>query len=442
MASNNAFATRLKNAWNVFLEREKVDVAMRQEIGRASYYNPLRIRSIGSERSLVTAVYNRIAMDVAAFDIQHVRVDENKRYIATIESSLNNCLMVEANKDQTGRAFIQDVVMSMFDEGVVAIVPVDADFSPLQKNSYEIYSLRTGKVIEWYPEHVRIEVYNDTLGAKEKITLPKKIVGIIENPLYAVMNEPNSTMKRLISKLNLLDYTDENNSSSKLDLIIQLPYVIKSEARKKQAEERRASIEDQLTGSKYGIAYTDGTERITQLNRPVENTLLAQITYLTTMLYSQLGISEEVFTGKANPASMLNYYNRTVEPIVISIVDEIKRKFLTKTARTQGQTMMGFHDVFRLVPANELAEIADTLTRNEIVSSNEIRSILGMRPSNAPQADELRNKQMPPPNGDSSTSAMGSPDTADYDALIEETIAGIEADMLRILEEQDATITE
>lgn len=390
--------SRLKSAWNAFSKTDDEEIYSYKDLGFYSGANPTRPRlSGGSERSIVTAIYNRIAMDVAAFDISHVRVDENNRYLETVNSGLQNCLSIEANKDQTGRSFIQDVTLSLFDEGVVALVPVDTTSSPKNSGSFEIITMRTGKILDWFPNHVRVDLYNDTRGVRENVIIPKSIVGIIENPLYAIMNEPNSTLRRLIRKLILLDAIDEQSGSGKLDLIIQLPYIVKTEARQKQAEERRNAIEQQLSGSKYGIAYTDGTERITQLNRPSENNLLAQVTYLTGMLYNQLGISEDVFAGKADDKTMLNYYNRTVEPIVTAIIEEMRRKFLTKTARTQGQTLMGFKDVLRLVPANEMAEMADGFTRNEILTSNEIRSVLGMKPSSAPQADELRNKNMPAP---------------------------------------------
>jgi hypothetical protein len=339
-------------------------------------------------------VYNRLALDVSSIAIKHVRLDDNGRYIEEINSGLQNCLNLEANIDQTGRAFLQDVVMSMLDEGCVAIVPVDTTVNPAVSGSYEINTMRTGKILEWYPAHVRVRVYNDKKGIHEELTLPKSTIAIIENPLYAVINEPNSTMQRLIRKLNLLDVVDEQTSAGKLDLIIQLPYVIKSEARRKQAEERRKDIEMQLAGSKYGIAYTDGTERITQLNRPAENNLMKQVEYLTNMLYSQLGLTQSILEGSADEKTMLNYYNRTVEPIVSAIVDEIKRKFLTKTARAQKQSIMFFRDPFRLVPVENIAEIADKFTRNEIMTSNEIRQIVGMMPSKDPGADELRNKNL------------------------------------------------
>ena len=348
----------------------------------------------GNERSIVTSVYNRIALDAASIDIMHVQLDKDNRFESIRESALNECLTRNANIDQTGRAFIQDVVMSMLDEGCVAIVPVDTTFNPDITNSYDINTMRTAKIVEWYPAHVKVNLYNDRTGRKEDLILPKKTVAIIENPLYAVINEPNSTMQRLIRKLNLLDVIDEQSGSGKLDLIIQLPYVIKTDARRQQAEQRRKDIEMQLSGSKYGIAYTDGTERITQLNRSVDNNLMKQIEYLTSMLYSQLGITQAILDGSADDKTMLNYYNRTIEPIVSAIVDEIQRKFLTKTAITQKQAIAYFRDPFRLVPVNEIAEIADKFTRNEIMTSNEIRQIVGMKPSKDPNADELRNKNL------------------------------------------------
>ena len=385
--------SRLKHAWNAFMNRDPTEVDY--DIGPAYYYRPDRPRlTRGNERSIVTAVYNRIALDVSDIDIRHVRLDENGRYIEDIDSGLNNCLTVEANIDQTGKAFIQDVVMSMLDEGCVAIVPVDTTLNPKVTGSYDINSMRTGKIIQWYPQHVKVNLYNDKTGRNEEVTLPKSMVAIIENPLYAVMNEPNSTLQRLIRKLNLLDYVDEQTGAGKLDLIIQLPYVIKSNARRQQAEDRRADIERQLKGSKYGIAYTDGTERITQLNRPVENNLMKQIEYLTSMLYSQLGINQTVLDGTADEKTMLNYTNRSIGPIISAIVDEMKRKFLTKTARSQMQSIRYFKDPFKLVPVNEIAEISDKLTRNEIASSNEIRQIIGWKPSQDPAADELRNKNL------------------------------------------------
>ena len=385
---------RLQHAWNAFVYNDNT-YTNPQNLGGFSTFKPDRVHfSRGVEKSIVTSVYNRLALDVASLAIKHVRLDENGRYMEEVNSGLQNCLNVEANIDQTGRAFLQDVVMSMLDEGCVAIVPVDTTVNPAVSGSYEINTLRTGKILEWYPAHVRIRVYNDKKGVHEEVTLPKTSVAIIENPLYAVINEPNSTMQRLIRKLNLLDVVDEQTSSGKLDLIIQLPYVIKSEARRKQAEERRKDIEMQLSGSKYGIAYTDGTERITQLNRPAENNLMKQVEYLTSMLYSQLGLTQSVMDGSADEKTMLNYYNRTIEPIIAAIVDEMKRKFLTKTARSQKQTVMYFRDPFKLVPVNEIAEIADKFTRNEIMTSNEIRQIVGMKPADDPSADELRNKNL------------------------------------------------
>ena len=385
---------RLQHAWNAFVYNDN-SYTNPQNLGGFSTFKPDRVHfSRGVEKSIVTSVYNRLALDVASLAIKHVRLDENGRYMEEVNSGLQNCLNVEANIDQTGRAFLQDVVMSMLDEGCVAIVPVDTTVNPAVSGSYEINTMRTGKILEWYPAHVRIRVYNDKKGIHEELTLPKSSVAIIENPLYAVINEPNSTMQRLIRKLNLLDVVDEQTSSGKLDLIIQLPYVIKSEARRKQAEERRKDIEMQLSGSKYGIAYTDGTERITQLNRPAENNLMKQVEYLTSMLYSQLGLTQSIMDGSADEKTMLNYYNRTIEPIIAAIVDEIKRKFLTKTARSQRQTVMCFRDPFKLVPVNEIAEIADKFTRNEIMTSNEIRQIVGMKPADDPSADELRNKNL------------------------------------------------
>ena len=388
------FADRIKHGWNAFLNRDPT--YNYRDLGGPSYgYRPDRMRfTRGNERSIVTSVYNRIALDAASIDIMHVQLDKDNRFESIRESALNECLTRNANIDQTGRAFIQDVVMSMLDEGCVAIVPVDTTFNPDITNSYDINTMRTAKIVEWYPAHVKVNLYNDRTGRKEDLILPKKTVAIIENPLYAVINEPNSTMQRLIRKLNLLDVIDEQSGSGKLDLIIQLPYVIKTDARRQQAEQRRKDIEMQLAGSKYGIAYTDGTERITQLNRSVDNNLMKQIEYLTSMLYSQLGITQAILDGSADDKTMLNYYNRTIEPIVSAIVDEIQRKFLTKTAITQKQAIAYFRDPFRLVPVNEIAEIADKFTRNEIMTSNEIRQIVGMKPSKDPNADELRNKNL------------------------------------------------
>lgn len=389
------FIDRVSHAWNAFRRQDLNLPYTTPEAGMSSNYRPDRvILSLGNERSIVSSVYSRIAIDVSAIAIKHIRLDENNRYISTENSSLNECLTVEANKDQTGRALIHDTVISMFDEGVVAIVPVDTSVDPTVSNSYNILSLRVGKILEWYPSYIKVRLYNDNTGQHEDIMLPKKTVAIIENPLYAVMNQPNSTLKRLIYKLNLLDSIDEQSGSGKLDLIIQLPYAIKTTARQEQAEKRRKDIELQLSGSKYGIAYVDGTEKVTQLNRPAENNLMKQIEYLTSMLYSQLGITQSVFDGTADEKTMLNYYNRTVEPILTSITEEMLRKFLTKTARSQLQSIGYFREPFKLVPVNELADIADKFTRNEIMSSNEIRAIIGIKPSNDPKADELRNKNL------------------------------------------------
>lgn len=392
-----SFGSRLRHAWNTFMNRDPTYDY--QDTGPGYAQRPDRPRMTrGNERSIVTAIYNRIALDVASISVSHCRVDENDRYVETMKSSLNNCLNLEANIDQTGRAFMQDVVMSMLDEGCVAIVPVDTSLDPTKTGSYDILSMRTGRIIEWFPEHVRVRVYNEKKGRQEDIKVPKSMTAIVENPLYAVINEPNSTMQRLVRKLNLLDLIDEQSGSGKLDLIIQLPYVIKSPTRKKQAEERRADIEKQLSGSKYGIAYTDGTERITQLNRPIENNLLKQIEYLTEMLYSQLGISKAILDGTASEQELLNYQTRTIEPIISAIVDEMKRKFLTKTARSQSQTIKFFRDPFKLVPINNIADIADKFTRNEIATSNELRQFIGMKPSDDPKADELRNSNLNHPD--------------------------------------------
>ena len=388
-----SFGSRLKHAWNVFRSRDQTAESM--DAG-ASYYNrPDRPRfTRGNERSITTSVLNRIALDASAIDILHVRLDKNGRFLEEINSGLNNCLKLSANTDQTGRAFKQDVVMSMLDEGCVAIVPTDTTMNPKATDSYDIETMRVGKIIQWRPQHVQVRLYNEQTGKKEELWLPKKMVAIVENPLYAVMNEPNSTMQRLIHKLGLLDITDEQTASGKLDLIIQLPYVIKTDARRQQAENRRKDIEMQLAGSKYGIAYTDGTEKITQLNRSLDNNLMKQVEYLTNQLYSQLGITQTILDGTADEKTMLNYYSRTIEPIVSAIADEMKRKFLTKTARTQNQSIEFFRNPFKLVPVNDIAEIADKFTRNEIMTSNEIRQIVGMKPSDDPKADELRNSNI------------------------------------------------
>lgn len=391
--------SRLKNAWNAFANSRDPTHNHYQNTGMGYVYRPDRVRfSRGNEKTIATAVYNRIAVDVASIGIKHCRTDKNGRYIEDMDTGLNNCLNVEANVDQTGRAFIQDAVMSMFDEGVVALVPVDTTFDPTVSNSYDILTMRTGKIVEWRPKHVKIRVYNDRTGKKEDIVLPKKSVAIVENPFYAVMNEPNSTMKRLIRKLSILDAIDEQSGSGKLDLIIQLPYVIKSESRREQANKRRKDIEEQLKGP-YGIAYTDGTERITQLNRPVENNLMKQIEYLTNQFYNQIGMTTSVLDNTADERIMLNYNNRTLEPVISAIVDAMKRSFLSKTARTQGQTIMFFRDPFKLVPVTELATMADTLTRNEILSKNEVRQSLAMKPSDDPKADQLINSNISQPNG-------------------------------------------
>lgn len=387
------FSERLQHAWNAFLNKEPPAFNPYSVI--SSSYRPDRVRlSRGNERSIITAVYNRIALDCAAVDIKHVRTDENGGYVKVINSGLNNCFSVEANIDQSGREFIVDIVMSLFDEGCVAIVPVETTINPYITGSYDISTMRTGKITQWYPQHVRVKLYNEETGKHEEILLPKRTVAIIENPLYSVMNEPNSTLQRLIRKLNILDAIDEQSGAGKLDLIIQLPYVIKSEARRESAERRRKDIEMQLAGSKYGIAYTDGTERITQLNRSVDNNLMSQIEYLTSMLFSQLGMTQEILNGTADEQAMLNYYSRTVEPILSAITEGMKRKFLTKTARSQRQDIKFFRDPFKLVPVTQIAEIADKFTRNEIASSNEIRSVIGWKPVDNPQANELRNKNL------------------------------------------------
>lgn len=391
-----ALGDRLQHAWNAFLNRNPTENSSYNI--HSSSRRPDRTRlTRGNEQSIITSVYNRIALDTAVMDIRHVQLDGDDRFLSVRKSGLNECLSLEANIDQTNRALIQDVTMSMLDEGCVAIVPVDTTFDP-RDTSYEINTMRTGQILEWFPKSVRVRVYNDNTGLKEDLILPKSTVAIIENPMYAVMNEPNSTMKRLVRKLNLLDAVDEQSSSGKLDLIIQLPYTIKTEARRQQAEKRRADIENQLASTKYGIAYTDGTERITQLNRPVENNLMKQIEYLTSMLFSQLGITQSILDGSADEKTMLNYYNRTVEPIISAIVVEMRRKFLTKTARSQLQSILFFRDPFKLVPVSELAEISDKLTRNEIASSNEVRQVIGWKPSKDPKADELRNKNLSQPS--------------------------------------------
>ena len=428
-------ATRLKHAWNTFMNRDSY--VSRMSIGPSYGYRPDRpLFSRGNERSIITSVYNRIALDVSSMTVQHVRLDGSDRFKEVIESGLNNCLTVEANVDQTGRAFMQDIVMSMLDEGCVAIIPVDTNFDPEKTGGIDIETMRTGKILEWFPQHVKVRVYNDQRGEKEDILVPKSTVGIVENPFYAVMNEPNSTMQRLIRKLNLLDAIDEQNSSGKLNLIIQLPYVIKTEARRQQAELRRQDIENQLASSKYGVAYTDGTEHVVQLNRPVENNLMSQIEYLTSMLYSQLGITQSILDGTADEKTMLNYYNRTIEPIISAIVDEMKRKFLTKTARSQNKSIMFFRDPFKLVPVADLAEISDKFTRNEIATSNEIRQVIGWKPSADPKADELRNSNLSEPGGSVTDVTNGNEtdsSTDDYDALVNEVLDSISAQIDNII---------
>lgn len=391
---------RLQHAWNAFMNRDPTRTY--QDYGPSYSYKPDRVRlARRNERSIVTSIFNRIALDVSSVNVQHCRLDDNGRFLETINSGLNKCLNEEANIDQTGRSFIRDAVMSMLDEGHVALVPVDTDLDPKVTHSFDIFSIRTGRVVEWYPSNVKVELYNDRTGRKQEVILPKRMVAIVENPLYAVINEPNSTMQRLIRKLALLDVTDEQTASGKLDMIIQLPYIIKTEARRQQAEQRRKDIETQLASSKYGIAYADGTERITQLNRPLENNLLKQVEYLTNLAFSQLGMTQTILDGTADYKTMLNYYSRIIEPILAAIVDEMKRKFLSKTARTQRQTIMFFRDPFKLVPINDIAEIADKFTRNEILTSNEIRQLIGMKPSDDPKADQLVNSNIAQPEDQS-----------------------------------------
>ena len=405
--------SRFKHAWNAFLNRDPTDEF--QHTGNGYSYRPDRTRfTRGNERSILTSVFNRIALDTASIEIKHCRLDEDDRYISDINSGLNNCLNLEANIDQTGRNLVQDIVMSMFDEGVIAVVPIDTTTNPKLTDSYDILSMRTAKILEWKPAHVKVRVYNDRTGNKEDILVPKRTVAIIENPLYAIINEPNSTAQRLKRKLSLLDVTDEKTASNKLDLIIGLPYVVKTDARRKQAEARMQSIEEQLAGSKYGIAYIDGTEKVTQLNRSVENQLLSQVEYLTNQLFAQLGITQSILDGTADDKTMLNYYNRTIEPIVSAIVDEFKRKFISKTARSQKQSIKAFRDPFKLVPVNDIAEIADKFTRNEITTSNEIRQAIGMKPSDDPKADKLVNSNISQPNEGQDTQDSEEEDNADY----------------------------
>lgn len=399
--------SRVKRAWNAFLNRDPPSDKNYSYYGGYSYRPFYDRKGRAIDKTIITAILSRIAVDASSITIQHVKLDENGRYDETVNSDLNACFNLSANIDQTGRAFIQDIVLSMLEEGVVAVVPVDTDLNPMTTDSYKIYSMRVGTIMEWFPKHVRVRLYNDRTGEKEEIILPKRMVAIVTNPFYAVMNEPNGTMQRLIRKLNLLDAVDEQSSSGKLDLIIQLPYVIKNDLRRQQAEERRKQIEDQLTGSKYGIAYTDGTERITQLNRSLDNNLLAQVEYLTNMAYSQLTITQEIMNGTADETAMTNYYSRTIEPIVSAIVDEFKRKFLTKTARSQNQSIVFFRDPFKLVPIGTVADMADKFTRNEIMSSNEFRQVIGLKPSKDPAADELRNKNLNQTPGQEEAMAAG-----------------------------------
>lgn len=384
---------KLAHAWNLFAYEESP--RRRSPTGASYYSNPNRTRfSRGNEKTIVTSVYNRIAIDAAAIEIRHVKIDENNRFEDYVSSGLDNCLSVEANIDQTARNFIQDIVASMLDEGCVAVVPVDTTFDPTITGSYDIQTMRTGKITEWMPDRVKVLLYNEATGLKEEVTVLKKNVAIIENPLYAVINEPNSTMQRLIKKLALMDTADEDLSSGNLDLIIQLPYAVKTDSRRALAEERRQALEDQLNGSKYGVGYIDGTEHVTQLNRPIENNLMKQVEYLTNLLYSQLGLTQSILDGTADDKTMNNYYNRTIEPILGAITEEFHRKFLTKTARTQRQAITYFRDPFKLIPVSAVSEIADKFTRNEIMSSNEVRQIIGMKPSKDPAADELRNKNL------------------------------------------------
>ena len=401
-----SFSDRLKHAWNAFTNQE--DRLRSYGDGGVSYgVPPSRTQlTFSNERSIISSIFTRLSVDVAGVDVRHVRLDEDKRYTEDIDSGLNNCLTLEANLDQGARAFRQDIALTLFDKGVAAIVPVETTLSPAETGGYDIKTMRVGEVVNWYPRHVKLRVYNDDpkIGKREEITLEKKFVAIVENPFYSVMNEPNSTLQRLIRKLNLLDTSDELSASGKLDLIIQLPYVIKSAARKQQAEDRRKDIEFQLKGSQYGIAYTDGTEKITQLNRPAENNLLKQVEYLTALLYTQLGLTEDIMNGTADEKAMLNYNNRTIEPVLGAMVEAMRRTFLTKTARSQLQSIMYFLNPFKLIPLSDLAEIADKFTRNEIITSNEMRGVIGMKPSKEPKADKLQNSNMPSPSGPETSS--------------------------------------
>ena len=424
MMPDYTFSDRLKHAWNAFTSRDPTPPIQPTVYGGFSYRPDRMYFHRGGERSVVASIITRIAIDVAAIDLKHVKLDAEGQYLKDVNSGLNNILTLEANIDQTSRSFIQDMVQSLLEEGSVCVVPVETSIDPRHNDSYQINTMRVGKIVQWYPQHVKVDLYNDQNGKHQEVTLPKKMVAIIENPLYSVMNEPNSTLQRLIRKLSLLDVVDEQSSSGKLDLIIQLPYVVKSQTRKDQAEERRKQIEAQLTGSKYGIAYTDGTERITQLNRPVENILLTQVEYLTTMVYGQLGITDEVLKGIADEKTMLNYYNRTIEPILSAIALEFKRKFLTKTARTQGQSIEFYRDPFRLVPVNDMAEIADKFTRNEIMTSNEIRQVIGMKPSDDPKADELNNSNLYREENGMPADGMAPTDNAPLEESVEEEDPG------------------
>lgn len=436
---------RLRHAWNAFSGRDGPWDFQYKDLGLSSSYRPDRpMFTRGNEKSIVNSIYNRIAMDCASIEIQHVKLDANNRFIEVINSGLNNCLTMEANLDQTARAFKQDIYMSLMDEGSIAIVPVETDTNPTRTGSYTIDTMRVGKIITWYPENVKIRLYNDKIGLQDEIIMPKKSVAIIENPLYAVMNEQNSTVQRLIRKLNLLDAVDEQAGAGKLDLIIQLPYVVKTDARKKQADLRRKEIEEQLANSKYGVAYTDGTEKVVQLNRSLENNLMAQIEYLTTLMYSQLGITQAIMEGTASEQEMLNYENRTIEPIIASVVDEIKRKFLTKTARSQRQSIMSFKDPFKLVTVSNLAQSVDLFTRNEIMSSNEVRQIIGMKPALDPAADELRNKNMPLPEEGSvaNTEAVPEEEMAEEPAAESVEEAPEEVDYTQDFDQIDSDIDE
>lgn len=432
---------RLAHGWNALKdEGGGPEQNVYRDYGASYSSRPDRLRPrILNDKSIVSSIYNRVGIDAAAVPIRHVIVDQNGRFKGNVTSGLNNCLTLEANIDQAARAFIQDAVMTLFDKGVIAIVPVDTDIDPTNSNAYDIKTMRVGEIVGWFPKHVRVSLYNEATGQREEITLPKAMVAVVENPLYTVMNEPNSTLQRLIRKLSLLDSIDEQSGSGKLDMIIQLPYVIKSEARKQQAEQRRSDIEVQLKGSKYGVAYTDGTEKITQLNRPVENNMLKQIEYLQAMLYGQLGITEDVFNGTADEKTMLNYHNRTIEPVLSALTLAMKRTFLSKTARTRGHSIEFFRDPFKLVSIAEIAEIADKFTRNEIMSSNDIRAVMGLMPSDAPGADELRNKNMPATDGAIVPSAAptAAPDTSEEDAIMEHMFSSLESNIDKIISDSE-----